>query len=787
MSTENTMSGGLAGVVVQAGSIGSIALPDRPDPALNGLPPRTPAFVGREEELERVLRILDPAVGESGPRSVVISGLPGSGKTELLLQAGHRALGEPGWFPGGCLFLDLRGYDERQRLSPKRALGSLLRALGVPSDHIPPTTAERAAFYRTALAELADTGRRVLVVLDNVGNSGQLRNLLPGDTGTATLVSSRNSLADVDAALLTLRELSTEGGSRLLAEVLRLASVEDDRVVAEPEESDRIADLCGGLPLALRILGASLADTPARPLSDLRRELAESRSRLDVLQRDNSGVRAAFDLSYRRLPKDQAQLFRLLCLTPGPDFSTGTAAQLSGLDGPRARTALTGLARMHLVDQRESWDRWRLHDLLQSYAADLASPEEGHEAFRRLFIYLASRLKEAVTLFRGGTPEALGEWPDNLTFSEWLQAESTCLVHAVAGLHGAGDDLLTMAIALDLAPYLLEQHHVDDACMTLSAAVTSSRRLGEKKREAVLLTHLGLALKDLRSLKKSVRAHKAARRIAREHGDVHLEAATMNHLGLTRYEQRRFSDSLRLHRAAARLFKRSDYPQDRAGALLNAAETLLKMGRTQDSYKLSQKAERLFRRHDDAHGRAQAQGSLAVALRHDGRLGEAADLHAKAVSEARSLHRPHTLAIELANYGSALMEEGRLDEAVLAMKEALPLFQEIKDRRGEAQALGNLALVRQRQKGWSGALDMHARACELFFELNDDHFLAHELFNTCNALLRLGRHSEAVDTLETAAGLFAMTGDEPGELRCRDWLAEIVALHGAVARKGGAP
>lgn len=145
--TSNHISGGVFfGFVVQ-GQYVSLTLPDRPDPTLAGLPRQSATFAGRRTELEQVLSALAPTAptapdetsGQGKPGStVVVSGLAGMGKTELALQAAHRALREEGWFPGGVLFADLHGYDEEHKVSPKRALGTLLRALGVPRSTFPP-------------------------------------------------------------------------------------------------------------------------------------------------------------------------------------------------------------------------------------------------------------------------------------------------------------------------------------------------------------------------------------------------------------------------------------------------------------------------------------------------------------------------------------------------------------------------------------------------------------------------------------------------------------------------
>jgi hypothetical protein len=67
---------------------------------------------------------------------------------------------------------------------PVQVLGELLRALGDLDPAIPEGAAERAARYRSLLAD-----RRVLVVLDDARDAAQVRPLLPGGAGCAVIVT----------------------------------------------------------------------------------------------------------------------------------------------------------------------------------------------------------------------------------------------------------------------------------------------------------------------------------------------------------------------------------------------------------------------------------------------------------------------------------------------------------------------------------------------------------------------------------------------------------------------
>ncbi|MFE6918454.1 tetratricopeptide repeat protein, partial [Streptomyces rubiginosohelvolus] len=372
---SNQISGGVFFHAVIQGRDITVQLPPQTTSALYGLPPVSSAFTGREEQVEELLGTVAGGRPQQAVLVAAVAGLAGIGKTELVVQTASRALKQPGWFPGGVLFVDMFGYDQERWLAPERALGGLLRALGVQNAQIPSDLQDLSRLYRSALAALAQAGSRVLVVIDNASSADQVRPLLPTDGITAALVTSRDTL-DLDARLYDLGTLSESASVDLLNRVLREArGPGDTRVHDEPEEAAALAQLCGGLPLALRIAASLLIDYPTRPLSSVTRALSVEQSRLHRLRRKDRAVRAAFELSYRRLPSAHQRLFRLLSLNRGPDISTAAALHLSDLDDYGTEELLQDLARCHLIEPGITWGRWRLHDLVRLYASELGSQQ----------------------------------------------------------------------------------------------------------------------------------------------------------------------------------------------------------------------------------------------------------------------------------------------------------------------------------------------------------------------------------------------------------------------------
>ncbi|HEU5107262.1 MAG TPA: BTAD domain-containing putative transcriptional regulator, partial [Micromonosporaceae bacterium] len=293
------------------------------------LPADVSAFTGRHAELAALDRLLtataDPDDAGVGTALVIsaVSGSGGVGKTALAVRWAHRVRRS---YPDGQLYVNLRGYDPQQPMSPGDALTRLLNALGVTGAEIPLDTDERAARYRTAIA-----GRRMLVLLDNAASAEQVRPLLPGTASAVVLVTSRDTLSGLVAA---------HGAQRLELDRLPLAEAVallhrllGERVDTEWEGATALAEACARLPLALRVAADLAATRPGTTLAGLVAELSDERRRLDLLDAGGdarAAVRAVFSWSYQHLAPDARRAFRLLGLQPGPDIDAHAAAALLG-------------------------------------------------------------------------------------------------------------------------------------------------------------------------------------------------------------------------------------------------------------------------------------------------------------------------------------------------------------------------------------------------------------------------------------------------------------------------
>jgi tetratricopeptide (TPR) repeat protein len=733
------------------------AAPARPATAPpRQLPADVAAFTGRGAQLADLDRLLAESTADATAVMIAaVSGTAGVGKTSLAVHWAHRVAGA---FPDGQLYLNLRGYDPERPVQAAEALEVFLRALGVEETAIPHRLDERAARYRTLLAD-----RKMLVLLDNAHSVDQVRDLLPGTPSCMVLVTSRSTLPALvvrhGAVRINLDVLSSAEAVALLRRLIGA------RLDAEPEQAAALAERCARLPLAIRIAAELAAARPSVPLSRLVAELGDESRRLDLLATDEDDyttVRTVFSWSCRHLPDPAVAAFELLGLHPGQDIDADAAAALIGVERSGAQRLLDMLARAHLAEETGP-GRFGMHDLLRAYAAERAAAREDRQAaLVRLFEHY---LRTAVRAVEPAQPHA------------WLTAERSNLL-AVAGIAADVSPEHATALSVCLARYLDTRAHYRDGLTLHRLAVRAARARQDRTGEADALNRLGTAYMRIGSYPEALEHHGRALTVHRELGDPAGEGDARHGLGTLAWRLGRY-DEAREHMEAALAIRRRLGDRPGEGAALHGLGIVhLRVGEYVASLDHERRALAIYRECRDRVGESRALLNIGATLERMGAYAEALAHYESVLTLNREIGNQLGEAVALTNMGSTTARLGRFDEAIARHEEALPLYRESGYRSGLADALHGLGDVYRLTGRYDEAEDHLRRAIALAHEIGEADVETGALVDLGETLRATGRPEDAGATYRSALALAEKCGDRYERARALSGLAHLSRLAG---------
>ena len=314
-----------------------------------------PDFIGREEELAKILKLYRADEKCIGISSLI--GMGGVGKTTIAMLIAHRIKDQ---YPDAQLYLDLQGVSERP-VPTDEAMKRFIRSFNPTAPNLEDANFDLSSIYRSTLA-----GKRALIILDNAGSEDQVKHLITGDK-TGFIITSRNALALSGVPSLRIKIFSDKKALELLRSIVGEKGSEN--------ELCEVAELCGNLPLALRVAGDFLRLKQDWTVSQYIAALYQERLRwLKVGNDPQKDVETVLKLSAAQLVRDDIDLathWHYLADWPS-DFATDAVAAAWDMeDDYEVLEGLSNLVDRSLVLFDEETFRYRLHDLMKPIAEGL--------------------------------------------------------------------------------------------------------------------------------------------------------------------------------------------------------------------------------------------------------------------------------------------------------------------------------------------------------------------------------------------------------------------------------
>ena len=657
------------------------------------LPPLVDDFTGRAAELVWVSELVyaesSPGVGVVG----LITGSAGLGKTTFAVRAAHAV--RPS-FPDGVFFLDLFGMSQHP-LAVDDALGLLVRALGLTDQQIPGDTQGRTSLYRSLLRD-----RRALVVLDNAASEEQVRPLLPGGGAGRVLITTRRLLAGLEGVRrLVLGPLPLPEARQLLTGILGERAASDEEAALT-----RLAELCGGLPLALRIIGNRLVSRPGWDAAELAARLADEEHRLGQFKAGDLKIANAFEMSYEQLADSAQRVFRRLAVAPGRDFDAALAAVAGGMAIEDAWDALDNLVDLGLL-QDSAAGRYRFHNLVRLFARERLQEEPlaDREALTtRVTSWLLRMATMAGRWFEPAHRRPDRPDPDLAVMSSaeeaerWLRGNADNWLGALRAAASSGEHSLVLDCAESMhwfSDWWVHGPHWHEV-FTLGAEAAAA--LGDLAQQATQLNYLAWV-----------------------HWVPPSDPETM----------------LRYATEALDLATRSGTTAQVAWSHQYIALALRMLGRLDEAAASASGAAEMFKTIGDTDGYVQSVGTFGDCLREAGRHTEALEqfLGLLALLDDESSGMTPSIAANVRPYllirlGRCLADLGRRTEAIITLTEAIDLMETLQlSNFRQAEALETVAGLLAEEGRTDESRQAYARAARVYGATGDA-----EASGRCDAL-----------------------------------------------------
>jgi predicted ATPase/class 3 adenylate cyclase len=710
------------------------------------LPIQPNQLVGRETDLDAIKELL----GRGDVRLVTLTGVGGTGKTRLALQASAELLEV---FDDGAFFVDLAPLEQAELVLPTVAATIGVRESGGHS-------------LRAALIDFL-AHKRFLLVLDNfehlMAAAPSVSDLLGSCDGLNVVVTSRAPLRVRGEHEYAVPPLAVPDPNRM-PPVEDLAAVEAVKLFVQRSAAIRpdfslthdnahpVAEICArldGIPLAIELAAARIRTLePLALLKRLDRRLKLLTGGARDLPGRQQTLRATIAWSHDLLTADERAVFRRLSVFAGSgsieaaEDVTDVAADLDidVLDGVetlidqsllRRTTGPDGEPRFAMLETLREFGMERLAE-----AGEVEAMQHAHAAW-----FLA---------FTTGVDAALRS-PEQARWLRRLDTEHDNLRTALGWALAHDADDVSLRLVRRLWPFWHIRGHLEEGMRWIQSAVergdqaaTDDRLwaqigagtlrfaqgdfagaeqwfarshdeagiVGDPLAMVMLLNNLGAVAHAQGNLGIATQRYEESLAYARELGEDRRYATALANLGAIAHYRgdetaaiARYEESLALYRALEDTIGTMD-------VLSNLVAVMAPVpGQKEHARRLGDEALSLARELGSVQGEASLLTYLGIVAETAGELEQGRDLHEQSLMRYREVGDRAGIATSLGNLGAVALDTGDLEQSIALCKESIELFAELGDPDGVAYALESLAAVAlergepERATRWLGAVD----------------------------------------------------------------------------------
>ena len=711
-------------------------------------------FTGRDEELGKMIDHFN-----RGGALVGISGLGGTGKTVLAFKLAEKLRDR---YPDGQIMVNLRGTAQNPQSSAE-AIAYVIRAYN-PEARLTENEPELSAVYQTILHN-----KRALLLLDDAAGDKQIGLLGPPET-CGVIVTSRKNIAFPGLMPIDLDILKIDKAVELLLKIQRPGQ----RPIASPQEKEdwnKIARLCGYLPLALRAAGSFLANRFDIKLDQYVQDLSDERTRLESIGKEGvvMDVGASFKLSYDNLPAETKLVFRMLSVFPA-DFD---AEAEKAVCQDEKHKQLSELACWNLVEYHNETGRYHLHDLVRAFASKCLDKEDGEEkrfeVSQRFAKYYRDLLSKANDLYKQGGENVLvglrlfdQEWVNIQTGQKWaenvlkvvnIDIDKKSALYLASSYPEAGDYVIDLRL------------HPDERIHWIKTALEAARLLNDRSAEGTHLSNLGIAYFDLSDYKKAIELQEKSLAISKEIGNRSLEGQALANLGRLYQDLGYYRKAIEFHEKRLEISKSIGYRIGEGNALGNLGRAYYSLGDYRKAIDFHEKRREICRSKEGGYrkGEGHALGDLGCVYYSLGDYQKAIEFQEQSLAIAKEIGNRLGEGHALGDLGRVYYSLGDYQKAIEFQEQSLAIAKEIGNRLDEGHALGDLGCVYYSLGDYQKAIEFQEQSLSIAKEIGNRLDEGHALGDLGCVYYSLGDYQKAIEFQEQSLSIAKEIGNRLGE------------------------
>lgn len=753
--------------------------------ALHQLPQPPADFVGREQELKKVLKSLDRKCGAAISGLV---GMGGIGKTALGLVAAHGLVEK---YSDAQFFIDLHGTSENP-LKPLDVMKHVVQSVYPTTDLKNSTEAELAGTYQSVLAE-----KKSILFLDNAHDAAQVAPLLP-PVNCFMLVTSRWHFTVPGLRSIKLDILKEKDAVQLLVEVCPRINKKAARFIAK---------LCGYLPIALRLAASYLQIHADWTAEEYIAQLSDQTKRLQALHVEgaDASIEASFEQSYQQLPDNEQRLWSMLAIFPA-SFKRDALVAVWELDNEIVRMLVSKLCQYSLLEYDVVTDRYKLHDLLTDFANTKLVEVDKVKSLLNYFRHYQNIWKIAESFYlqgNDGVTRGLQFFDDekaHIEFAyEWATTNNTQKEIAIL-LKDIPDFVEIIRLRLPVSQqlrwfqnsliaaqkfkdlynqnklmgfigtiYINLNKHIE-AIEYYEQALEIARKVDDRQRQGFWLGNIGNAYLNLKETNKAIEYYEQALEIARNVDDRQRQGLWLGNIGNAYASLKENSKALEYYRQALEIACKIGDLRSQSLWLLDIGSVYAELGENSNALEYYEKALKIAIEIGDRKNHALCLSNIGGSYSNLSEYRKGIECYDQALEIARDIGDRQNQGLWLGNIGAAYSNLSEYRKAIAYSEQALEIAHDIGDRQNHTLWLCNIGKAYRNLTEYRKAIVYYEQAFNVFYELGDQHQLAELLFELGYAHGALDEVQPAIARTQESLALARKLGNQYLESVCLAYL-----------------